>query len=101
MEGRLNHHGHEEKISILFIKESDNQDPIIQMVLGERYALPIEDERNYVNGMYKDTIIMDAENSHLNHYLPHYYTFDYLKWHKYKGIVEYKLSDGTIYKDSL
>lgn len=101
MDGILNHNGHHEKISISFNKESDNQDPIMVIILGERYALPIEDERNYVNGFYKDTIIVDDENSQLNHDFPHFYTFDYLKWHKYKGIVEYKLSDGTIYKDSL
>ena len=101
MEGRLKHYGHEETIFILFVKESDNQDPIMEMGLGERYAIPIEDERNYVNGMYKDTIIVDAENSIFRNDFPHYFTFDYLKWHKYKGIVEYKLSDGTIYKDSL
>ena len=101
MEGRLKHHGHNEKIFILFVKESDDQDPTMEMGLGERYAIPIEDERNYVNGMYKDTIIVDAKNSILRNDFPHYYTFDYLKWHKYKGIVEYKLSDGTIYKDSI
>ena len=39
--------------------------------------------------------------SQLNNYKSHNYTFEYLKWHKYKGIVEYKLSDGTIYKDSI
>ena len=100
-DGILTHNGHNEEISISYTKESDNHDPVMSIVLAERYALSIKDERNYVNGFYKDTIIVDSENSQQNSCHPHSFTFEYLKWHKYKGIVEYKLSDGTIYKDSL
>lgn len=96
--GFLKHNGCNEEISIFYKKVSDNQDPIMSFVLAERYALSIIDVRNRVNGIYKDTIIVDADNSQQNHYYPHTFTLDYLKWHKFKGIVEYKLSDGTIYK---
>ncbi|MBP5714412.1 MAG: hypothetical protein J6X07_06915 [Prevotella sp.] len=101
--GIVNHNGHNEEISISYVKESDNQDPIMNIILAERYALSIKDVRNYSNGIYKDTIIVDDNNSQQNYHNPHYFTFEYLKWHKYRGIVEYKLSDGTIYiyKDSL
>ena len=50
-------------------------------------------------GFYKDTIIIDDANSHVNHDLKHCYEFEYLLWHKYKGIIGYKLSDGTVYPE--
>ena len=101
-EGIFRHNSSDEEIHISHKKESDNQDPVFRVVLGERYAMPIADARNFIKtGIYKDTIIIDNTNSKLNNYKSHNYTFEYLKWHKYKGIVEYKLSDGTIYKDSI
>lgn len=101
-EGIFRHNSSDEEIHIHHVKKADNQDPVLKVVLGERYAMPVHDARNYSKiGIYKDTIVIDSTNSHQNHYKPHNYTFEYLKWHKYKGIVEYKLSDGTIYKDSI
>ena len=68
--------------------------------MGERYALPVSDSRNMkADGFYKDTIIIDDTNSQVNHALDHCYEFEYLIWHKYKGIIGYKLSDGTVYPE--
>ena len=101
-EGVFRHNGSNEEIHISHRKDADNKDPVLNIILGERYAMPIDEARNFSKtGIYKDTIIIDDTNSHLNHYRQHNYTFEYLKWHKYKGIVEYKLSDGTIYKGNI
>ena len=99
-EGMLRHNGHDEEFYISFKKIKDNQDPEITIILAERYAMPVEDSRNFARpGIYRDVIVVDSMNSHQNDYFgPHHFLFESLKWHKYKGIVEYKLSDGTIYK---
>lgn len=99
-EGMLRHNGHDEEFFISFKKIKDNQDPEITIILAERYAMPVEDSRNFARpGIYRDVIVVDSMNSHQNDYFgPHHFLFESLKWHKYKGIVEYKLSDGTIYK---
>lgn len=98
-EGYFKHNGSDEKIQIHHQKVADNQDPLFSIVIAERYADDIKDIRNLSeSGIYRDTIVIDSTNSQQNHYEPHNFTFEYLKWHKYKGIVEYKLSDGTTYK---
>jgi hypothetical protein len=97
-EGLLWHDGNKEDFSVFQKKTHKGKDPVISVTLGERYADSIRDSRNLrSNGIYKDTILIDDANSHVNHYFPHSYEFEYLKWSKYKGIVGYKLSDGTIY----
>lgn len=99
-EGIFRHNGSDEEIHFSHRKEADNEDPVFTLVLGECYATSIDDARNFSKpGIYKDTIVIDNMNFHQNHFKPHNYTFEYMKWHKYKGIVEYKLSDGTIFKD--
>lgn len=101
-EGIIRHSGFEEELYVSYEKVADNQDPVLSIVMGERYAMPVKDKRNYSSkGIYKDTILIDSLNSIQNNYNKHHFTFEYMKWHKYKGIVEYKLSDGTIYKDSV
>ena len=95
--GFFKHKGCSEKISILYKKECYNQDPTMNIILAERHALSIKDARNFVNGIYKDTITVDNGNSRQNNNYSHCFTFDFLQWHKYKGIIAYKLSDGTIY----
>ncbi len=100
IEGILRHNGSDERVYVSCNKKADNKDPVFNIVLAEHYAMPIDDARNFSKpGIYKDTIVIDSMNSQQNHYFPHSYTFEYMKWHKYKGIVEYKLSDGTIFKD--
>jgi hypothetical protein len=101
-EGFLKHNGFKEDLYVSYKKIADNQDPIFSIVMGERYALSVKDQRNYSStGIYKDTILIDSLNSFQKNYKKHHFTFEYMKWHKYKGVVEYKLSDGTIYKDSM
>lgn len=100
-EGYLRHNSSYEELYFSYRKEADNQDPVFRVVLGERYSMPVDDARNYsTSGVYKDIIVIDSLNSRQNNYKQHDYTFEYMKWHKYKGIIEYKLSDGTIYRDS-
>lgn len=98
-EGLLRHNGNDEEFYISFEKIKDNQDPEITIILAERYAMPVEDSRNFVKpGIYKDVIVVDSMNSHQNNSSDQHFLIESLKWHKYKGIVEYKLSDGTVYK---
>ena len=97
-EGLMLHNGYKEDFSVFLKKTHEEKDPVISVTLGERYADTIKDSRNLMsNGFYRDTIIIDDANSHVNHYFSHGYEFEYLKWHKYRGIVGYKLSDGTVY----
>lgn len=100
-EGMLRHNGNDEEFYISFEKIKDNQDPEITIILAERYAMPVEDSRNFARpGIYRDVIVVDSMNSHQNDYFgPHYFVFESFKWHKYKGIVGYRLSDGTVYQD--
>lgn len=101
-EGFLKHNGFKEDLYVSYKKIADNQDPIFSIVMGERYAMSVKDQRNYSStGIYKDTILIDSLNSFQKNYKKHHFAFEYMKWHKYKGVVEYKLSDGTIYKDSM
>lgn len=101
MEGLLRHNGSDEEIYVSYTKIEDNQDPELDIVLGERFAMPVEDSRNFARpGIYRDVIVVDSMNSHQNDYFgPHYFVFESFKWHKYKGIVGYRLSDGTVYQD--
>lgn len=100
MRSFITHNGDEEELYVSYKKVAEDQDPILNVVIGERYAMPVKDARNYSKiGIYKDTIIIDNLNSFQKKYKKHSFTFEYMKWHKYKGVVEYKLSDGTIYKD--
>ena len=84
-----------------FNKVADNQDPVFSIYAGARSAISITDRRNYDRGFYNDTIIIDESNSDIIQLDEQPCEFKSLKWHKYKGLVEYELSDGTIYKDSI
>ena len=100
--GAFIHNGCKEYFSLQLKKTDENSDPELTIVLGERYAFSINDPRNMKSeGFYNDTIIIDDTNSCVNHDFEHCYDFEYLIWHMYDGIIGYKLSDGTIYKDSL
>ena len=101
-EGKLIHEDVQEDFKLFFRKIYHDLDPEISLSIGDSYAMPIYDSRNFKSpGIYKDTIIIDGHNIKYRHPLSHNYKIEYLKLHKYKGIVEYKLSDGTIYKDSI
>ena len=100
-DGVLIHNGCKEDFYLCYKKLYENADPVLKIALGERYAFPVDDPRNMKSeGIYKDTIIIDDKNSDFSHCFKHCYEFEYLIWHKYKGIIGYKLSDGTIYPDS-
>lgn len=97
-EGVFFHNGFKENIDLIFEKLNDNTDPVLTVTLGERFADSINDSRNMKSeSFYNDTIIIDEANSHVNHNFDHSYEFEYLIWHKYNGIIGYKLSDGTVF----
>lgn len=100
IEGVFRHRGAEENIHVSYSKDSLNQDPTMCIIFAERFAMEIKDRRNWnISGFYNDTIIIDDTNSSQEHWEdPHSFTFKNLKWHKYQGIVEYELSDGTTYR---
>ena len=99
--GDFIHNGSKEDFYLCYEKLYENTDPVLKMSVGERYARPVDDPRNMKSdGIYNDTIIIDDGNSFVNHDFKHCYEFEYLIWHKYKGIIGYKLSDGTIFPDS-
>lgn len=98
-EGSFIHNGEEGQFDYSLKKIKDDEDPIMSLFIGVRYAWEISDYRNRSKtGIYNDTIIIDNLNSKIHVEESHSYIFDYIKWHKYVGIVEYKLSDGTFYK---
>ena len=97
--GRFIHDGEEGQFDYSLRKIKDDEDPIMSLFIGVRYAWEISDYRNRLKtGIYNDTIIIDNLNSEIHAEESHNYIFDYIKWHKYDGIVEYRLSDGTLYK---
>lgn len=97
--GRFIHNSEEGQFDFSLKKTKDGADPIMSLFIGVRYAWEVSDYRNRSKtGIYNDTIIIDNSNSEIHIEESHNYTFDYIKWHKYAGIVEYKLSDGTFYK---
>ena len=96
--GYLIHNGCKDEINLFFTKLHPEKDPELSIVVGERYAMPITDKWNLMpDGHYRDTIVVNDSNSFVKHVLDHCYEFDYFIWHKYKGIVGYKLSDGTVF----
>lgn len=96
--GEFTHKGYKVYFSLQLKKTGENTDPVLTTVLGERYASSINDSRNMNSkGFYNDTIIVDDANSYVNHDFEHCYEFEYLIWHKYNGIIGYKLSDGTVF----
>lgn len=68
--------------------------------LGERYCFDIEkDARNLDKQGYtiKDTVIIDDSNSEYGANGPLDDDFEYFKWSKKEGLIEYRLRDGTVY----
>ena len=100
-EGVFKHNGLKYSFCYCLSKVADNQDPVFSIYAGARSAICITDRRNYDRGFYNDTIIIDESNSDIIQLDEQPCEFKSLKWHKYKGLVEYELSDGTIYKDSI
>lgn len=94
------HNGAEYEIWYRFRKKNDKGDPLFAIKIGARITYDVTDLRNYYYGRYNDVIVIDSANSEIIDIDRQLCEFDCLKWHKFKGIVEYKLSDGTIYKDS-
>lgn len=67
--------------------------------LGWRYCFEVEDARNLTESgnSIKDTVIIDDANSHYGGEGPVADDFEYFKWSKKEGLIEYKLRDGTVY----
>ncbi|MDO4991391.1 MAG: hypothetical protein Q4E26_00355 [Prevotellaceae bacterium] len=94
------HNGEEYEFWYRFRKKNDKGDPLFAIRIGARSTGDVTDLRNYYYGRYNDVIVIDSANSEIIDIKRQLCEFDSFKWHKFKGIVEYKLSDGTIYKDS-
>ncbi|WP_155950070.1 hypothetical protein [Prevotella sp. P6B4] len=68
--------------------------------IGGRYCFSIEKDSRNLNGdgtSIKDTIVIDNKNSTLGNREPCADDFEYIKWSKNEGLMEYRLLDGTIY----
>ena len=67
--------------------------------LGWRFCFEVEDARNLTESgnSIKDTVIIDDSNSKYGGEGPVADDFEYFKWSKKEGLIEYRLRDGTIY----
>lgn len=67
--------------------------------LGLRFCFGIEDARNLnkQGSSIKDTVIIDDSNSEYGANGPLDDDFEYFKWSKKEGLIEYRLRDGTVY----
>jgi len=66
---------------------------------GKMTCLDIKDARNMNKQCtsIKDTLIIDGINSNYGYYSPQINDFEYIKWSKKEGLIEYRLRDGTVY----
>lgn len=98
IEGTFIHQLERMKFSLLIIKNDKIRDAILWFVAGQRYGLGIEDTRNQLtDGFYRDTIIIDNENSEYGYGGPSKCEFEYYIWSKSEGLIEYILTDGNKY----
>lgn len=98
-EGVLIHNSTKHKIWLSVIKNSHNG-IYINFQLGKRFCFDIEkDARNLNEQGYsvKDTVIIDDSNSEYGANGPLDDDFEYFKWSKKEGLIEYRLRDGTVY----
>ena len=58
-----------------------------------------EDSRNLNEDgtSIKDTVVIDNKNSKFGNKGPCTDDFEYVKWSKNEGLIEYRLRDGTVY----
>ncbi|MBR6140009.1 MAG: hypothetical protein IKQ12_10680 [Prevotella sp.] len=67
--------------------------------LGWRFGFEVEDSRNMneEGTSIRDTVIIDDANSEYGGEGPVADDFEYFKWSKKEGLIEYRLRDGTVY----
>ena len=68
--------------------------------IGERYCFGIENDYRNLNeqgSSIKDTVIIDDSNSKYGDKGPTTDDFEYFKWSKKEGLIEYRLRDDTVY----
>ena len=67
--------------------------------LGWRFCFGVKDSRNMneEGTSIRDTVIIDDANSEYGGEGPVADDFEYFKWSKKEGLIEYRLRDGTMY----
>lgn len=98
-EGFLIHKLTKHKIWISITKNSNNG-IYASFYIGGRFCFDIESDYRNLNkqgSSIKDTVIIDDLNSKYGNEGPKNDDFEYYKWSKKDGLIEYKLRDGTMY----
>lgn len=89
-----------ERIEGTFILEKVSDDKTtISTNISNRYGLNIDMKMHEIrmdNMLFKDCIIIDNNNSHLNN--KSVLQIEYFVWSKHYGLIEYKISDGMVYR---
>jgi hypothetical protein len=97
-EGRFIHNSTTREVWMRVFKCS-NGGLDMHIQLGLRFCFGIEDARNLnkQGSSIKDTVIIDDSNSEYGANGPLDDDFEYFKWSKKEGLIEYRLRDGTVY----
>lgn len=82
------------------VRGNDSVDVRLSMNIGNHYSFHIKNKENFQNGIYNDTVIFDTLCYEPGERGDSPLEVEWLKWKKGKGIVAYKLSDGTLFDDS-
>lgn len=97
--GYILHNSNKHNVYLL-LKKNDKGGIGGYVNFGWRYCNAVENDLRNVNGLgtsIKDTIIIDDANSHYGGNGPAADDFEYFKWSKKEGLIEYRLRDGTVY----
>ena len=98
-EGFLIHNSTTHTIWISITKNSHNG-IYASFHIGGRYCFAIEEDSRNMNEdgtSIKDTVVIDNKNSKFCNKGPCTDDFEYVKWSKNEGLIEYRLRDGTVY----
>lgn len=98
-EGFLIHNSTTHRIWISFTKNSHNG-IYASFHMGGMYCFDIEKDSRNLNEdgtSIKDTVVIDNKNSKFGNKGPCTDDFEYVKWSKIEGLIEYRLRDGTRY----
>lgn len=101
IDGIFKHKNRETAFWYFVIRGSDSTDVLLSFNIGNHYAFNIDNKENFNNGLYNDTVVFDSLCYELGLAGDGPLEIEWLKWKKGKGIVAYKLSDGTIFDDKI
>ena len=98
-EGFFVHNSKTHRIWISITKNSNNG-LYASFHIGGMYCFAIEKDSRNMNEegiSIKDTVVIDNKNSKFGNKEPRADDFEYVKWSKNEGLIEYRLRDGTVY----